>query len=237
MKAFLKAAVSLALIAQLHAIPVRFLAWDPAVAGRKVSLVTGDTSAVPIENLHPLQRTRSLNATPGDDGGMKLRTLDKTDADGKPAELVVKIQSTFTKPLVLLLPDDKAPSGLRGFVIEDSEGNFAWGSFRILNATGKGLAIALGSEKKLLPASWTPIDLKPSGDKAVPVIVVAQSDSKTALFSGVWKPDADLRRLVIILPSTDVRNGPLALKVIPEDRTAKENAPPSTANSNNNNGR
>jgi hypothetical protein len=88
----------------------------------------------------------------------------------------------------------------------------------VLNATGKVLNMALGNERKQLPAGWQPVDLKPGGDKPVPVVLVSPEAPKAPLYSCVGKPEPDVRRLVIVVPGTDVRLGPIALKVIPEDR-------------------
>lgn len=197
------------------AIDVRFLAWDDAIATRQVAVADGD-KVTEIKNLHPLQRTEPIGATPAE-GVLMVRALDKKSAEGKPLDLAVKLGG-MSKPLVLLLPDAKAPTGLRGFVIEDDSSSFAWGSFRVLNATGKVLNMALGNERKQLPAGWQPVDMKPGGDKPVAVAVLSPEAPKAPLYSGVWKPEPDVRRLVIIVPGTDVRLGPLALKVIPEDR-------------------
>ncbi|QJE98801.1 hypothetical protein [Luteolibacter luteus] len=197
------------------AVDVRFLAWDEAIAARQVAVADGE-KVTDIKNLHPLQRTEAIGTTAAE-GNIAVRALDKKSPEGKPLDLAVKIGG-MTKPLILLLPDAKAPTGLRGYAIEDDSSSFAWGSFRVLNATGKVLNMALGSERKQLPATWQPVDMKPGGDKPVSVVVLSPDAPKAPLYSGVWKPEPDVRRLVIVVPGTDVRLGPLALKVIPEDR-------------------
>ncbi len=217
MKFLLIQAIALLAASSLHALPFRFLAWDEDVAARKLAVVKGGDSAL-IEHLHPLQRTGAVDAAPGEGGQVVLRALDRKDDQGKEIDFPVKIGAGISRPLVLLLPDARAASGIRGFAIEDSDAAFPWGTFRILNATGKPLAIALGNERKTLPAGWVPVDLKPAGEKPVPVMVVSPAAPGQALYSSVWKPDANLRRLVIVVPGTDTRLGPLALKVIPEDR-------------------
>lgn len=198
------------------AVDVRFLAWDEAVAARNVA-VSADGKTTEIKNLHPLQRTEAI-ATSTAEGSVTVRSLDKKTEDGKPLDLAVKVDTTMTKPLILLLPDEKAPSGLRGFAIEDDSTSFTWGTFRILNATGKVLNMALGSERKQLPAGWLPVDLKPGGDKPIPVWLATADAPKNPLYTSVWKPEADVRRLVIVVPGSDPRLGPISLKVIPEDR-------------------
>lgn len=198
------------------AVDVRFLAWDEAIAARQVAVADGEKTTE-IKNLHPLQRTEAIGTT-ASEGIVTVRALDKKSPEGKPLDVAVKLGGSMTKPLIILLPDAKAATGLRGFAIEDDSSSFAWGSFRVLNATGKVLNMALGNERKQLPAGWQPVDLKPGGDKPVPVVLVSPEAPKAPLYSGVWKPEPDVRRLVIVVPGTDVRLGPIALKVIPEDR-------------------
>lgn len=200
----------------LLAVDVRFLAWDQDIAARQVAVADGEKQTE-IKNLHPLQRTEAIGTTAAE-GIVRVRSLDKKSPEGKPLELQVTVGGGMTKPLILLLPDAKAPTGLRGFAIEDDSGSFPWGSFRILNATGKPMAMGFGNQRKQLPAGWQPIDVKPADTKAAPVWFAAAGDPKTHLYSAVWKPDADIRRLVIVVPGTEARLGPLALKVIPEDR-------------------
>jgi len=209
-------AILIASSSDLLAVDVRFLAWDEAIAARQVAVADGE-KATEIKDLHPLQRTEAIRTTAAE-GIVTVRALDKKSPEGKPLDVAVKISPSMAKPLILLLPDAKAPGGLRGFAIEDDSSSFPWGSFRILNATGKVLNMALGSERKQLPAGWQPVDMKPAGDKPVPVWVSTAESPKNPLYTSVWKPDADLRRLVIVVPGTDPRLGPLALKVIPEDR-------------------
>jgi hypothetical protein len=217
------AAILSALVSCLSAAEVRFLAWDDSVAAREVALIDGGGGAQPVRDLHPLQRSPALPAPAGE--GLKLRLLDRQDDSGRPVELAVRLSAGIQRPLVLLLPDPTAPGGLRGHALEDSDVSFRWGSFRVLNASGQALTIRLGGKRHALPAGWTPLDLHPEGGGALPVALVAAADAKRPLYAGAWKPDPDLRRLVIVVPGTDPRHGPLALKVIPEDRRALAETP------------
>ena len=199
------------------ALEFRFLAWDEAVAERSVAVLgEGETT---VKDLHPLKRSPAVNAKLSE-ANLQLRALDRKDAAGKPVDFSVKVSGNLTRPLVLLLPDAKAASGLRGFVLEDDVANFPWGTFRLLNGTGKELAVALGSLRKLMPAGWIPLDLQPGGDKALPVEITTGAEPKTPVYSAIWKADPDVRRLVFVIPGTEPRLGPLAIKVIPEDRKA-----------------
>jgi hypothetical protein len=201
-----------------NALEVRFLAWDEPVAARQIA-VTGSQSESAVKGLHPLQRTNAVGATLTE-GNLTLRALDRKTPEGKPVDFTVKVGDAMTQPLVLLLPDAKAPSGLRGFALEDNSTSFPWGTFRILNASGKPLEVVLGTIHKQLPPAWQPVDLRPGGDKALPVSVASTDAPRKPLYTGVWKPENDVRRLVFVVPGTDVRLGPIALKVIPEDREA-----------------
>jgi hypothetical protein len=199
-----------------QALEVRFLAWDEPTAARQIAVAGGQGESA-IKGLHPLQRTNAVGATLTE-GNLTLRALDRKDVEGKAVDFAVKVGDAMTQPLVLLLPDAKAPSGLRGFAIEDNSTSFPWGTFRILNATGKPLEVALGTIREQLPPAWQPVDLRPGGNKALPVSLASTDAPRKPLYTGVWKPEDDVRRLVFVIPGTEARLGPLALKVIPEDR-------------------
>jgi hypothetical protein len=218
MKSLLRCLIPLLLAATpvVQALEVRFLAWDESTATRQIAVAGGQGESA-VKGLHPLQRTTAVAATLTE-GNLALRALDRKDAAGKPVDFTVRVGDAMTQPLVLLLPDAKAASGLRGFAIEDNSTSFPWGTFRILNATGKPLEVVLGTIRKQLPPSWTPVDLRPGGDKALPVSLASMDAPRKPLYTSVWKPENDVRRLVFVVPGTDARLGPLALKVIPEDR-------------------
>ena len=217
-KLLLRCFVSLIVVASsaANALEVRFLAWDEPTAARQVS-VAGGQGEKAIKGLHPLQRTGAMAAALAE-GNLTLRALDRKDAAGKAVNFTVKLGDAMTQPLVLLLPDAKAASGLRGFAIEDDSTSFPWGTFRILNATGKSLEVVLGTIRKHLPPAWQAVDLRPGGDKALPVSLSSTDAPRKPLYTSVWKSEDDVRRLVFVIPGTDTRLGPLALKVIPEDR-------------------
>ncbi len=220
MKLFLRCFVLLLIVTSpaAHALEVRFLAWDDPTATRQIA-VAGSQGENEIEGLHPLQRTASMGATLAG-GNLTIRALDRKDDAGKPMDFKVEVGDTMTRPLVLILPDGKAASGLRGFAIEDDSASFPWGTFRMLNATGKPLDVVLGTIRKQLPPAWKPVDLRPGGEKALAVSVASPDSPRKPLYTGVWTPENDVRRLVFVVPGTDSRLGPIALKVIPEDRHA-----------------
>ena len=215
--------VILALLAfqtPLSAVPIRFLAWDDEIAARKIGFQSSK-GVNPIPNLHPGKRTEPMDAGAVGAAPLQLVALDRTSPDGKPVTVEIKLLPTIQSPLVLILPDSKNPSGLRPFVIEDSSASFAWGSIRIINATGKALLIRNEKTITALPETWTPVDLSPGGDaRNIGVQLVARDDLKAILYSAVWEHDPNLRKLVFVVPGTDARAGGIDFKILPEDRRA-----------------
>lgn len=205
-----------ALATSLHAVPVRFLAWDDAIAARKIGFQNGK-DVIPLADLHPHKRSGPVDAT--GDGPITLAALDRPDPDGKPLTISIKAAAEIKSPLVLILPDPKHPSGMRGFVIDDDSSGFSWGEIRLINATGKELAVRCEKIAKLLPKSWTPVDIDPGGKNRNMAVQVAARDDLTAiLYSAVWEYDPNLRKLVFIVPGNDVRTGAVEFKIIPEDK-------------------
>lgn len=204
-----------------RALEFRFLAWDEKVAARPVAVIDGKDKEAAIKDLHPLKRSPRVSADLHE-GSLLLRALDRKNTAGKPVDFNVVVPAEMTHPLVLLVSDTKAESGLRGLVLEDNTTNFPWGTFRFLNASGKDLGVALGSLRKALPAAWQPVDLLPGGDKALPVeIAMGDKDgdgSLKPLYASMWKADPDVRRLVFVTLGTTPRLGALDIKIIPEDR-------------------
>lgn len=201
----------------LQAIPVRVLAWDSQIAG--MSLAIGDAKgSKPIEGMHPSKRTDVYQVATGDTPPF-IELLDRKAPDGKPLKEPIKITAGIKRPLVIILPDEKAVTGLRLFVIEDDSGNFGWGSTSFINATGRQIVFV--HEKKVLaiPASWDPVLANPGGvDRNMEVGLFFRDQPKRPFYSGVWEQTSNLRMLVILVPGTDPRLGPVSLKMIPEDK-------------------
>ncbi len=100
-----------------------------------------------------------------------------------------------------------------------STSSFAWGSSRFINATGRQLVF--GYEKKIvaLPASWTPVQADPGGDtRNMEVKFFFRDEPSRPFYSGIWEQNSELRMLVFPVPGEDPRLGPVAMKMIPEDR-------------------
>ncbi|WP_193211477.1 hypothetical protein [Luteolibacter marinus] len=196
---------------------IRFLPWDDTVAGRQLGF-QGGKDVVELQDLHPGQRSKAFQVG-GEDSVPKLVALDKTSADGKQVSVDIKLGSGFKSPLVLIIPDPKHPTGVRPFVIEDDTANFAWGSVRVLNATGRELLILHEKIVKKLPKTWKPVDIVQQGKtRNVGVQVAAPEKPKDILYSAVWEHDPNVRKLVFIVPGTDARTGVVDFKIVPENR-------------------
>ena len=154
-------------------------------------------------------------------------SLDKKDAEGKPAALVIKVAEGMVRPLILLLPKSDAPTGLSALAIEDDESSLKWGGLRAFNATSGKLAMSLGDTGKLLATGWQAVDFQPAANQTVSLLIATPeelrkpADIRKALYSSVWSADDNIRALAFVIPGADVRLGPVAVKVITEDRRAQ----------------
>ena len=217
----------------LHALPaVRVLAWDDVIAARKLSLISG-TTMVPITNMHPQKRTPAFRLK--GEGGLMVRALDKpAGADGKPVDLRCTLAEGIKRPLLLLLPDEAHPTGLRGMVIEDDPAGFAWGSYRFINTTPKELVVQFEDKAIRIAAGWKPVNFTLGGaPRGFGVRVALAEAIEQPLYSAVWEYDANIRTLVFMVPGADPRLSPVVFKAIPEDKAAvaldqpEEKSPPS----------
>ena len=207
----------LAALAPLHAMPIKFLPWDHDIAARKIAFSNGKDVAE-IQNLHPEKRSRAVTWA-GGEVPPALVALDRTSPDGKPVTVPIRILAGMKTPLVLILPDRAAPSGLRCHVLEDDSSNFAWGALRFLNATGQEMLVRQDKAVKPLPPSWQPLDIHPGGDKRnIGIQMAAKADLQTIVFSAVWEHDPEIRKLIIVIPGTEAQSTGVNLKIIPEDR-------------------
>ena len=226
---FARLAPLLAITGSLPASRFRVLAWDDAVAARKLAVVAAG-KVTEIKNLHPLKRTGIYQGP--QEGGIVIRALDRKAVADQPVELKTGIADGIAHPLLLLLPDDSTPSGLRALIIDDDAASFPWGSFRFLNATGTDLVVQLEQRAITIPVGWKPTDFVPDGPpRNIGVRIAAKATLAEPLYTSVWAKDDDVRRLIFLVPGTDARLGKLALKVIPEDKTTIEVELPANNNS------
>ena len=201
----------------LHALPVRILAWDEEVAEMRLNLVDSKGS-VPVSAMHPAKRTPIYNLSLGEKPPV-VETPDRKDAEGKPFTSEIRIPSGMRQPLLVVLPDAKASSGIRLLVLEDDSTSFDWGNTRFINATGKELVFAYEKKAVAIPPSWNAVDANPGGsERNMEVKLFYRDRPERAFYSAIWEQKPDLRMLVFLVPGEDDRLGPVAFKMIPEDR-------------------
>lgn len=207
----------LMIYSSLHAVTVKFLAWDDAIAKREISFLN-DTEMTEIEGLHPHRRSRAVTWKGGEIPPV-LVALDRQAEDGKPVIIPLNFTAGLKSPLVVIVPNANHPTGLRCFVIEDASESFAWGTLRFINATGKEILVRIDKEVRALPETWKTIDSKPGGGKRnIPIQMASRTDLEMVLYSSVWEHDPEVRKLIIVVPGSSVDGGPIDLKIIPEDR-------------------
>jgi hypothetical protein len=201
----------------LFAIPVRVLAWDMTIAERPLAI--GDANkSIKIEAMHPTQRTGTYEVVTGESPS-GIVSLDKKGPDGKPFISPIKIPDGFKNPLLVLLPDENSPTGIRPFVLEDDTVGFTWGTTRFINAMPKEVIFVQEKKATSLPPKWTPIQISPGGEnRSMEVKLFFRDQPDRPLYSAIWEQDNDVRKLVFLLPSVDSRLGEVATKMIIEDR-------------------
>ena len=220
----------------LHAIPVRVLAWDDAIAGMRLALGDAKGSSV-IESMHPSKRTRIYQLTAGEKP-LVVQALDKKDPEGKPYTSEITIPETVKQALLVILPDDKAPTGVRLFVLDDDTASFAWGSTRFINATNRELVFEYEKKTLALPASWNPVQADPGGEtRNMEVKFFFHDEPVRPFYSGIWEYNSELRMLVFLVRADDSQlasgddpqSEPISLKMIPEDRRLVKKGAPNAA--------
>ena len=201
----------------LHAIPLRVLAWDDEIAGRKLAIIDARGS-VTIEAMHPSRRTKPYHVL-GEGKPVVIQALDRPDKDGKPAAIQIHIPPGTKQPLLLLLPDEEAATGLRLHMLDDDTADFPWGDIRFINASARKLAFVFEKKTVILPASWTPVSVKPGGaNRNMETRLFLYDQPAVPIYSAIWEQQRDVRMLIFIVPGNDPRLGPVAMKMITEDR-------------------
>lgn len=203
------------------AAPICILPWDEAVAGRKLSIAWGETVRE-VGYLHPAARSEPISVPTGSDS-LRLVTNDRRDAEGNPLTLPLRPADGIKKPLLILLPDPKADSGLRTLIIEDDQGDFGWGTFRLINVTAHPLAFRWDKKGQELKPGWKATDIEPGGKpRNMEVFLYDKKDLENPLYRAVWEYRPDMRQLVFVVPSQDASMGPYQFKFVPETRIEEE---------------
>ncbi len=216
--------VFLLLSQSLHGLPLRVLAWDDDIAARKLA-IAGGGEATALKDLHPLSRSPAIDVAAAEGQPPLLQALDRTDEKGKPATDPIRIPGGVKRPLVLLMPDPKAATGVRPVVLEDDLAGFRWGTIRLVNATGRPLLFRCEKKISQLPAGWTPVDVAPGGQRRnMEVLLALREQPDNLIFSSIWEHREDLRKLVFVVPNTQPGEGPVAFKFILESRVDAEAA-------------
>lgn len=214
---FIGALAGLFLTPSLLAVPIRVLAWDREVADRKLAIVQGKGPET-IQAMHPSRRTGTYQVTGGEQT-LVIQALDRPLVDEKPAASEIRIPVGLKRPLLLLLPDTKSPTGLRLVLLEDDASAFPWGSIRFINACGKKLAFVMDKKVVPIPPSWDPIQTDPgSSARNLDVQIFFYDKPERPVYSSVWEYHPEERVLVFLIPGEDPRLGPVAMKMISEDR-------------------
>jgi hypothetical protein len=221
MKTLLICLVGTLSIVAVEAVELRILAWDDAVSKRPLALVSGG-KPIEITDLHPLKRSKHYPG-PSKDAPITIRALDRPLKEGTQTEEVTcKVGPDVLNPLLILLPDPKAPGGLRGLVVEDNPSSFKWGTMRFLNASGGDVVVQCERKAVRVPAGWNPVDISPGGDsRNVGIRIALASSIEKPAYTSVWEHQSDTRSVVFILRGGDSRLGTLTLKVIPEVKGAE----------------
>lgn len=200
------------------AIPLRILAWDDGIAARNLEIVC-TKGTFKLEGLHPLQRSRIFDVSVQADAPALIFAKDRLGPEGKPAQLVVKIPAGIKNPLMLLLPDEKAASGLRQLVIEDSTSDFNWGTIRLVNTSGKPMVFGWDKKRVMVPDGWEPVNVAPGGKaRNMGAVLYLADNPEKPIYSAIWEHRDLLRQLVFIVPSEDLSRGAVDFKFIIEDQ-------------------
>ncbi len=201
----------------LLAIPIRVLAWDHEVAGRKLAIVQIKGQEI-IQAMHPSRRTGTYQVSGGDQP-LVIQALDRPLVEEEPASSGIKIPAGLKQPLLILLPDAKSATGLRLVLLEDDTSGFPWGSIRFVNACGKKLAFVMDKKVFPIPPSWDPVQTDPGGSaRNLDVQLFFYDKPERPVYSSVWEYHPEERVLVFLIPGEDPRLGPVAMKMISEDR-------------------
>lgn len=210
----------------LYAVPLRVLAWDDDVASRKLAIVHAK-GLIELETLDSFSRSRQFNVAATEEVPVTLQAQDRVDKDGVQARQPIRIPPAMKHPLLLLLPDEKAATGIRMIVLEDDTANFQWGTIRMINSTGRELVFRWEKKIVALPASWDPVKVSPGGDtRNMGVVMFLREKPDPPLYSAVWEHRDDARTLVFAIPGTDTTRSPVEFKFImetPADLAASEN--------------
>lgn len=206
----------------LQALQLRVLAWDQKVAQRKLSIAF-DNKSKAISGMHHFARSKPVTL-PSSPENLRIKARDRQSKEGESLSLALKIPAGILNPLLLILPDENAPTGIKALVIEDSIKDFEWGTFRFINTTDEALVFQYEKESQVIPSDLKPVTVAPGGEtRNMGVSIRLENKPKPPhLYSAIWKHRQDLRQLVIIVPSKDNAPGTAEFKFIVENKAVVE---------------
>lgn len=200
----------------INAAPVSFIPLDEEIAALNLA-VKDSKGTKPLKDLSPQKRTATYNCVIGKTP-LQLVALDKENST-----VDISIPEEIKTPLVLILSDADAPSGLRTITVDDGSEGFSWGSLLFFNSTDKPLSLRFEKEVKAIPEGFTPVQLVPGGEtRNVGVQLFSEDAPDTILYSAVWEHDPNLRKLIFIVPAAEDESRTFELKIIPQNRRVSE---------------
>ncbi len=201
-----------------YGIPLRVLAWDETVVGRKLGL-QHSKGTEELKDLHPLSRSEIFDVKASEETPPRIVALDRLDDKGQPLADGIRLPANSKNPLLLLIPDPKAATGIRIMVVEDNIAGFNWGTVRLVNVTGKKLLFKYDENVSALPESWKPVDVRPGGSsRNVQVLMALADNPDELLYSAIWEHKDTERRLVFVIPNQGQGQGPVSFKFIIESQ-------------------
>jgi hypothetical protein len=204
------------------AIPLSVLPWDGEIAARKFQ-IAHDKEVVEISYLHPAARSAPPIKLPADAKELRLITPDRKNADGTPAAVPLVLPEGIKTPLLLIIPDKDAITGVRTLILEDDLQSFKWGTIRLMNVTPQPLVFRCDKDLRALAPGWKPIDVDPGGrTRNVEILLYLKENLQQPVYSSVWEHREDKRQLVFVVPSPDRSMGDVAFKIVPEIRLDAE---------------
>jgi hypothetical protein len=194
---------------EVHAV-IRFLAWENEDTKLNLTLRSGEEQVV--ENLDCFDMTTPLTYQ---GPAAMLFSSGPMDSDGKNV-FALRVNPEWKKILVLVGVDAKHPSGMRMMALDHSTRSFPWGSYRIINTTGKALKMRLGSKLLAIPKTRKSLTVKLNQKSGMIKMIATLAGSTTPFFGCISEHRQDTRKILIFSRQSDRRLGPLALRIIPE---------------------
>lgn len=200
------------------ALELKFIPWDSKIAKQEFAIESGK-KVTPIDYLHPSVRSVGYAVPGGGSTPLSLLSEGKKNADGTPVKVPIIIPEANKHPLVIFVPEKESPLGVRPLVLNDSTTAFKWGSYQMINTTGRNIVFACDKKLTKVPGKWTLVFASPGGDaRNVSVALFLPEATDRPFYSSVWQHSDDLRQLVIIVASSDENDGPVSFKFVLEDK-------------------